>query len=282
MTGEYLIEADELYASLKDEDLFIIDTRDALEYNKAHIPGAVNISEFFTYLSTSGSGGHGAMVRHFKSWLGYAGLKRTQRVVTYEDAMDNGYGQSCRARFLLKFFGQPVVHVLHGGFRAWEAKELPMDNKEPEIKPINYEMHIDPTEMATTEDTLAAIEDPSITILDCRDRAEWLGVSTSPYSMDFCPRKGRIPRAVWIEWYSMMYRKDNISWFKSKEEILEIAKGVGITTESNVFIYCFKGARASNTLLALKLAGIIQIKNYFNAWNDWSRHPSLPIEEGYK
>jgi len=282
MSGDYLIETDELYELLGDENLFIIDTRDALEYNQAHIPNAVNISEFFTYLSTSGSGGHGAMVRHFKSWLGYAGLKRSHRVVAYEDAMDNGYGQSCRARFLLKFFGQPMVHVLHGGFRAWASKKLPSDNKEPEIEPTTYEMHIDPTEMATTEEMLVAIDDLSTVILDCRDRAEWLGVSTSPYSSDFCPRKGRIPRAVWIEWYQLMYRDANAAWFKSKDEVLAIAQSVGITPESKVFVYCFKGARASNTLLALKNAGVTQIKNYFNAWNDWSRHPSLPIEEGYK
>jgi thiosulfate/3-mercaptopyruvate sulfurtransferase len=34
-------------------------------------------------------------------------------------------------------------------------------------------------------------------------------------------------------------------------------------------------------LLALKLAGVKNVKSYFSGWNDWSRDPSLPIEEGY-
>ena len=45
-------------------------------------------------------------------------------------------------------------------------------------------------------------------------------------------------------------------------------------------IYCFKGARASNTFVALEEAGIRNVSIYFGSWNEWSRDPSLPIEEG--
>ena len=50
--------------------------------------------------------------------------------------------------------------------------------------------------------------------------------------------------------------------------------------ETPVIVYCFKGARASNTFLILKEAGIKNVKIYFGSWNEWSRDPSLPIEEG--
>ena len=55
---------------------------------------------------------------------------------------------------------------------------------------------------------------------------------------------------------------------------------VGIAKDTPVYLYCFKGARASNTLVALKSAGIENVKLYFGSWNEWSRDPSLPIEEG--
>ena len=45
-------------------------------------------------------------------------------------------------------------------------------------------------------------------------------------------------------------------------------------------LYCFKGARASNTFLALKEAGIADVRMYFGSWNEWSRDPTLPIESG--
>ena len=41
-------------------------------------------------------------------------------------------------------------------------------------------------------------------ILDTRDAEEWDCISSSPYGGDFFPRKGRIPGAVWIEWWRMM------------------------------------------------------------------------------
>ena len=41
-----------------------------------------------------------------------------------------------------------------------------------------------------------------------------------------------------------------------------------------------QGPRASNTLVALKEAGIKNVSLYFGSWNEWSRDPSLPIEEG--
>lgn len=46
---------------------------------------------------------------------------------------------------------------------------------------------------------LAALADPTIKLLDNRDKDEWLGESSSPYGKDFAPRKGRIPGAVWLE-----------------------------------------------------------------------------------
>jgi thiosulfate/3-mercaptopyruvate sulfurtransferase len=55
---------------------------------------------------------------------------------------------------------------------------------------------------------------------------------------------------------------------------------VGVTPDTPVYLYCFKGARAANTYLALKEAGIKDVRMYFGSWNEWSRDPSLPIEEG--
>ncbi|MBC7801514.1 MAG: sulfurtransferase, partial [Gemmatimonadaceae bacterium] len=40
------------------------------------------------------------------------------------------------------------------------------------------------------------------------------------------------------------------------------------------------GARASNTLVALREAGVRDVRMYFGSWNEWSRDESLPIESG--
>ena len=50
--------------------------------------------------------------------------------------------------------------------------------------------------------------------------------------------------------------------------------------DTPVIVYCFEGARASNTFVALEEAGVTDVRIYFGSWNEWSRDPALPIEEG--
>ena len=67
--------------------------------------------------------------------------------------------------------------------------------------------------------------------------------------------------------------------FKNKAEILAECQTVGITPDTPVILYCFKGARTSSTFVALKKAGVKDVRTYFGSWNEWSRDFSLPIEE---
>jgi thiosulfate/3-mercaptopyruvate sulfurtransferase len=128
---------------------------------------------------------------------------------------------------------------------------------------------------------LSALANPSIIKLDVRDRAEWMGISSSPYGPDFAPRKGRIPGSIWIEWYSLLEQDGPIPWFKSPQELSTIFAEIGITAQTPVYVYCFKGARTSNVFIALKMAGVQKVRNYFSSWNEWSRDPTLPIEKGH-
>jgi thiosulfate/3-mercaptopyruvate sulfurtransferase len=280
MEAPTLINATELAEFMKTEPVVIIDTRDPEAYTASHIPGAVNVREIFTYLSTSTADGLAAMQGMFADLLGKAGLSGKELAVIYEDAMNNGYGQSCRGYFLLKFLGYPMVSILHGGYKAWEDEHLPMTDVVPTPEAKQFPVKINASLLIDKDEMLKSLADPSIVKLDVRDFDEWMAESSSPYGVDFCPRKGRIPGAVLIEWYTMMKNEDGVSRFRSKEEMLTIAGEVGITPDSTVNVYCFKGARASNTLVALNEAGVKDVRIYFASWDEWSRDPSLPIEEG--
>jgi len=280
-TKLYLTNVQELAAEIKQQTVVVIDTRSPEDYLEGHIPGAVNIPEIFTYLATRANGGYEAMRRTFAKLFGAAGLCNQERVVIYEDAMDNGYGQSCRGRFLLQHLGHSNTTVLHGGFQAWLEENLPVSRDIPRVEKKVFPLHPDHSILLTSEEMLASLADPDIIKLDCRDRAEWVGTSSSPYGPDFAPRKGRIPGAVWIEWYNVMYQRGHMSWFKDPEELRSLFARVGITQKSIVHVYCFKGARSSNMFIALKLAGVEMVRNYFGSWNDWSREAFLPIEKGY-
>jgi len=282
MIENYLIEAEELNEIIDHEDVIVVDTRDPSVFQKGHLPGAVNIPEIFTYLCLSENGGYEALQRNFAGLFGKAGVKGADHVIVYEDAMDNGYGQSCRGWYLFNLLGHSgQVQVLHGGLRAWLAKKLPLSTEFARRPAQDYAGQFNPNLVVTNQQMLDALHDPAIAIVDVRDYAEWIGANSSPYGYDFCPRKGRIPNARWLEWYRLMRHKSGIPWIRTREEILDICDDLEITPATRVYVYCFKGARTSNTMLALKMAGIRDVRNYFMSWNEWSRDASLPIQEGY-
>jgi thiosulfate/3-mercaptopyruvate sulfurtransferase len=275
-----LLTAPELKTFMAAEPTVVIDARNPDAYAAGHIPGAVNIHDIFTFLATSSPEGLMELKAKFAETFGNAGLSGKETAVIYEDAMNTGFGMSCRGYFLLSYLGYPKVKILHGGYQAWLAESLPVSTEVPTPAPATFPLVDTGTDhMIGKEEVLAVLGDDATVLLDVRDIDEWIATSSSPYGKDFCPRKGRLPGARWIEWYRLM-KPGAVPMFKAPEEVLAECATVGISKETPVYIYCFKGARASNTLVALKSAGIDNVKLYFGSWNEWSRDPSLPIEEG--
>jgi thiosulfate/3-mercaptopyruvate sulfurtransferase len=281
MSDTVLMTPAELADALPGGGIVVIDTRAPAAYAAGHIPGAVNLHDIFTYLATSTPEGMAELRSKFADAFGSAGLSGGETAVFYEQSMASGFGQSCRGFFLLRYLGYPNAKILHGGFLAWEAAGLPLTTELPSPTPADFPVSdAGAGLMLTRDDVLAALAEPATVLLDVRDVDEWIGESSSPYGRDFCPRKGRIPGARWIEWYRLMKPTPSGPMLKSRAEILAECATVGITPASKVYLYCFKGARAANTFVALAEAGVTDCAIYFGSWNEWSRDPSLPIESG--
>lgn len=281
MSNTVLLDPNDLASQLNDGNVILLDTRDPESFAAGHIPGAVNAHDIFTYLATSTPEGQRELQEKFATIFGEAGLSGNETAVVYEQSMDTGFGQSCRGFYLLKYLGYPKVCVLHGGYQAWTAADLPTSTEITTPEPKPFPIDQDAAKLIVDAQTmLEAVNNPEIIKLDVRDVDEWIGASSSPYGIDFCPRKGRIPDARWLEWYRMMKPGPDGPVFKSKDEILAECQTVGITPDTPVILYCFKGARTSSTFVALKEAGVKDVRTYFGSWNEWSRDASLPIEEG--
>ncbi|MFN3744906.1 MAG: sulfurtransferase [Hyphomicrobiaceae bacterium] len=280
--GRVLLSPEELKSLMASEPVVLIDTRNPDAFAAGHLPGAVNIHDIFTYLATSSPEGISELKSKFAATFGAAGLSGTETAVVYEQSMNTGFGQSCRGYFLLSYLGYPKVAILHGGYEAWQAAGGAVTT-EPSM-PVHKSFPIDDgaqSIMADKDAVLDVVRSGSAVLLDVRDVDEWIADSSSPYGKDFCPRKGRIPGARWIEWYRMMKPTGAGPMMKAPSEILAECASVGISPDTPVVLYCFKGARASNTFVALKEAGFADVKLYFGSWNEWSRDPSMPIEDGF-
>jgi thiosulfate/3-mercaptopyruvate sulfurtransferase len=281
-TPTVLISPAELAALMASEPVVVIDTRDADTYAAGHIPGAVNLREIFTFLATSTAEGLTELKGTFAKHFGAVGLSGAETAVFYEDALNSGYGQSCRGYYLLTWLGYPKIKVLNGGYSAWKASGMTVSTEAATPAPATFPADLTMADvMLTKDDMLAAVLAQGDTVLlDVRDIDEWIGDSSSPYGRDYAPRKGRIPGAKWLEWYRFMKPSTQGPMIKSPDEVKAEAATAGISTDDTVYLYCFKGARASNTFLALKQAGFSDVRMYFGSWNEWSRDPALPIETG--
>ena len=275
-----LISPEQLIALQEAGPVVIIDTRDAETYAAGHIEGAVNIREVFTFLATSTPEGLQQLKETFAAALGAAGLSGKETAVFYEDAMNSGYGQSCRGYYLLTWLGYPSVKVLNGGFSTWKAAGMPVSVTPTKVVPATFPTNLKMADVMLTKEDVAAALNTDTVLLDVRDVDEWIGDSSSPYGKDFAPRKGRLPGAKWVEWYRFMKPSAQGPIFKTPDEVKAECATAGVSPSDTVYLYCFKGARASNTFLALKQAGFDDVRMYFGSWNEWSRDPALPIESG--
>ena len=181
-------------------------------------------------LASSTPEGSAALRDKFAAAFGKAGLSGAETAVVYEQSMNTGFGQSCRGYVLLRYLGYPKIRILHGGYSAWTAAGLPSTTTVPAPGAAAFPVNSSGMGVLVDLETMkSAIKERRIVKLDVRDVDEWIGESSSPYGKDFCPRKGRIPGSVWIEWYRMMKPTPTGQMFKSRAEILAECASVGIT-----------------------------------------------------
>jgi len=281
-TKNPLISLDEALKEYLDKSkkTVFIDVRDTESFVQSHIPSAQNINEIFSYLSTSDKKGIEAIRGEFQKVFQAHGITGKENIILYESCLKTRFGASCRGAYLFNLFGHQNVRVLHGSWELWTQKGLPVSSEASKVDTKgDFKTEWNPTIFANKEDVLRAIEKKDVVLLDVREYDEWKGESSSPYGPDFAPRKGRLPGAVHLFWKDLMVERDGVTYMKEPEEILRIVKEKGITPDQKVIVYCFKGARASNTFIALRTAGFENITNYFASWNEWSRDPSLPIDD---
>ena len=294
---EHTAHRTEVPIFIKPEELHLfesakfIDVREPNVYAQGHVKNAVNAYDLFTYLLPSSKKEDiEQMTNYFQERLGQLGIGGQEHLIVYEQSMDNQYGASCRGLFILKHLKHHQVSVLEGGLdtlvRTERGAQLITTEATP-IVPCHYKIQdSDVTngfDIAGRDDVLHLVSNkpPNTHLIDVRDVDEWNGVSSSPYGADFAPRKGRIPNAVWIEWYNFheLDPEKNVVKRKSVEGSRKLLTERGIKEDDEIIIYCFKGSRVSVALMCLKEAGFKRLKNYFGSWNEWSRDFDLPIDD---
>jgi len=261
---------------LKHDDIKIVDVRPKDDFLNAHIKGSIHIPEIFTYLPNGLT-----TQKEKKDFLDFFvlvleknGIKNRDKIIFYEEKYTL---KSPRGLAILKYLGhnEEQIFILEGGFTLWEEENFEIDKSIVSLDTSVYKPNVQEDFFLDYNEMLEAIYDDDIIKLDVRDKDEWLGISSSPYGIDFAPKKGRLPNAIWIEWYNFI--TNDLLRANTLTIIDEILKSKNIEKDSNIVLYCFKGARLSNSYIALRELGYNNIRIYFAGWNEWCRIDNAPF-----
>jgi len=267
---ELLIETEALAKLLGQPNVRLVDAIDPAAYQRAHIPGAVNIFYLdVAKLEARKKNGHPLTEAEAEKILGEAGIDASTQVVVY----DGGEGPfASGVWFVLDFFGHKNVKVLNGGFRKWVKEGRPVTQEAIAVEKKKFTARPQPDKVVTREWLEKNLRNKEVVVVDNRSFNEFIGKDVRPGAS----RGGHIPGAVHLEWTKF---SDKLNTFKSAQDIEKVLNQRGITKDTKVVTYCQTGiGRSTDMALAMKLIGYNNVVEYTGSWEEWSSDPRLPIE----
>lgn len=247
------------------------------EYTQGHIPGA-----HYAHLNTTLSAPHepGKTGRHplpskaaFTQALNDWGVQPDVPVICYDDS--GGY-YAARAWWLLHWAGLKHVMLLDGGFSAWQAAHLPLNQgaaeqasqARPQFAPVFQD-----DLYCTADDIVAHLSSPQATkhtlLIDARAQERYRG-ENEPQD----PIAGHIPGATCIPFANNLNAE---GYFKSATLLRERFESHA-TPEA--IVYCGSGVTACHNIMACAIAGLPWPKLYPGSWSEWITHAERPIAIG--
>ena len=242
----------------------VVDTRSFGEYQRGHIPGAVNIDLFQLHWFDTSKRGIKDFNRQTRILLSNIGIKKNSHVIFYDDVSGTS---AARGVWLLLYFSHKKVSMLDGGFEVWKKAGYPIEVKSNLLVPSEFKGKINTNLVSTAEEVKKSLKNKKVIILDARSTREFDGSDVR------AARRGHIPSAINIDWQ----RNIANSSFKKKAKLSKIYSQ--IPRNSKIITYCQGGYRAANAFVVLKMLGFKNVKMYLGSWGEWGNRLSLPVSD---
>jgi len=271
-----IITVEDLAARLKDPKLVVFqigDDHSKPVYDAGHIPGSQFLNPF-TVLAAP-RGGEGALYLELPSAdsiqaaLEARGVSDDSYVVLVPAA--EYFSPTSRAVLTLEYAGMAGrVAVLDGGLEAWQKAGNPVSTDIPTPARGHFTPRLDPNVVVTADYVAKNLDNPKVAILDARDTAFYNGRDTHQ------GRNGHIKGAHSVPFTTMMTADGR---FKDLATLGEIFKEAGALPGTKVVTYCHIGQQATLVWFVARVLGY-DASLYDGSFQDWARHPDLPVEGG--
>ena len=276
-----LIDANTLFEQLSRDDLTIFDCRFDLsrvqwgeaEYAAAHLPGAryLHLDRDLSSPITTNSGRHPLPdPDRFALRLAELGVDAQSQLVAY----DQGNGaHAARLWWLARWIGLRNVAVLDGGYAAWHAAGLPIEQSLPAPRPKALAASLDSRAWVSSETVDELRRRPGNLLVDARGPERFAGRNET-----IDPIAGHIPGA---RNHPFLANLDADGKFLPAPELrARFSTLLGSAPASALIAMCGSGVTACHNLLALEHAGLTGARLYAGSWSEWIRDPRRPISTG--
>lgn len=265
--AQNLVETDWLAKNLENDNIVLIDMSDGLQYQRFHLPGAINLP--YEYLTRSKnkvslSVGQNQIIK----LLGQIGVTQQTHVVAYDDT---GGLHASRLLWELEQLNHPKMSLLNGGLVKWIREGRKISHTAPPLKAKTY------TPRTTGNKATATLSDvtqaKNTVLLDVRTPEEYIG--NPKY-----PRTGHIPGARHWQWDQALNIDKGFTLHDNSFLKQELSKAGVTDTKQPITVYCRSGHRAAHTYFTLRQLGFENVKIYDGSMKEYERQKNLPLKLG--
>ena len=225
---ELLAETEWLVEHLRDANLRIVDCDSPDAYNRAHIPGAVNVGTNPNVKAEDGASAYVMPPDEVSKFMSALGIGDDTLVVTYDGRNSVG---SARFWWVLNYYGHTNVKVLNGGWRKWLAEGRPVTDRASAVERASFTPRVDESLIVNADGLKLATGQEGVAIWDVRSRGEYTGETTRGNKYG-----GHVPGCAYMEWTDVMDTA-GLATFKPAKDIRRMLSEIGVTPDKQVYTY---------------------------------------------
>ena len=257
--GTEILSANQAVSLLKNANTVLVDAQSFLNYKKAHIENAVNVSRADIVVNTPFPNLL-CPPEQLEKIMEERSISDDTSIIIYDT---NKNMDSARLWWTLKIYGHDNVKVVSGGMNALIKEGLKTTTAIPSHSKGSFSISDFRENMIISKKEIKALlnnPDPNTVIIDTRSKEEY--------------ENGTIPGSVHLDFEGNNFGDQT---FRPVRQIQIRYLEEGIDYNDTVILFCKTSIRGAQTCLALYNAGYRKVKLYDGAWVEWSASPANPV-----